>query len=413
MENIHFKYLVFFNSSSSKNFKAFSKEENKGSSPGRLAVERALRKKKSIKSLFSELPDKQNISVLKSGKSKASKKAENFVIPFPKVEAMAVENLNESQLSYLKNHGAVVVPNDKIKRLTHVRQQHLKHKKPQSHFAWHIPAVLGNTKRENVGRGIRFGVIDTGVNVRHSEFLGRRIVNVKVRGHRIERSEGADADPLNHGTLVTSLIAGRNIGLCPEADVAVCDVFEDEYANALDILQAIAWLVDNPFGDGKSIDVINLSLGIVGYDEVFRQAIKEALAMEKIIFVSAIGNDHHKGGPCCSPACYNEVISVGAYEKGEIAADFSNHGQAKPGDPEQPDLWAPGVEIYAATSDGHYDLVDGTSFSSPLTAAAAGRIIFYKESCRRNPASLSSFLMNTADHRDSFSGSKKILRCPV
>ncbi|MBN9673131.1 S8 family peptidase [Roseibium aggregatum] len=410
MEDFDFRYLVFFDSTSSEKFNTFKNEEN---IKGRMAVEQALQKKKSIKSLFKELPGRQGISIAKSGKSFWSKKADNLVLPFPKVEAMAVRNLDDEQISFLSDRDVLVIPNTRIKRLTHVRRQDLKHQKPLAGAAWHIPAVLGNTKRENVGKGIRFGVIDTGANIEHPEFFGRKIINVRVRGHRIDRNEGPHADPLNHGTLVASLIAGRNVGLCPEADVAVCDVFEDEYATALDILQAISWLADNPFGDGKGIDIINLSLGIQGYDEVFRSAIKKALKFEGILFVSAIGNDHHKNGPCCSPACYSEVLSVGAYGKGNVAADFSNCGLSKMGHPEQPDLWAPGVDVYAASSDGFYDFVDGTSFSSPLAAAAAGRIIFNNPKCRRNPMSVSAFIMDNAEVCANFAGSKKMLKCPV
>lgn len=408
-----FKYLVFFDSSSSKKFSTFSKQETKNNLKGRKAVEYSLKRKKSIKTLFKELPGNQSVAILKSGGQIKQNKSENLVLPFPKVEAMAVEKLEKDQIDFLRDRGALVMPNTNIRRLTHVRKQDLKHEKPNTSMAWQVAAVLGNTPRENVGRGIRFGVVDTGANIKHPEFFGRRLVNVRVRGHRIDRNEGVDADSLNHGTLVTSLIVGRNVGLCPDAEVAICDVFEGEFASALDILQAISWLVDNPFGDGKGIDVINLSLGIEGYDEVFRKAIREALSFEGILFVSAIGNDSHQNGPCCSPASYSEVISVGAYGKGDVAAEFSNRGRAKDGEPEQPDLWAPGVEVYGATGDGYYDLVDGTSFSSPLAAAVAGRLIYFNQTCRRNPLTASALLMKHAELRENFSGSKKVLKCPV
>ena len=166
-----FKYLVFFDSSSSKKFSTFSKQETKNNLKGRKAVEYSLKRKKSIKTLFKELPGNQSVAILKSGGQIKQNKSENLVLPFPKVEAMAVEKLDKDQIDFLRDRGALVMPNTNIRRLTHVRKQDLKHEKPNTSMAWQVAAVLGNTPRENVGRGIRFGVVDTGANIKHPEFF--------------------------------------------------------------------------------------------------------------------------------------------------------------------------------------------------------------------------------------------------
>ena len=54
-----------------------------------------------------------------------------------------------------------------------------------------------------------------------------------------------------------------------------------------------------------------------------------------------------------------------------LAASFSNYGK------KTVDLFAPGVEIYSTTPDNQYEDLQGTSFSSPITAGIAALIWSY------------------------------------
>ena len=263
----------------------------------------------------------------------------------------------------------------------------------------------------SLGKSVRVGIVDTGINLRHPEFKGQRIAAARIRGHRVDAIIGSDGDPLDHGTSVASLVAGRSLGVCREAELAICDVFEDENgARPLDILQGISWLKKNPFGDGRGVDIINLSLGLVGYNDVFREAIIEALQFDGILFVAAIGNNGHRNGPCCSPACYNEVLSVGAYNRDRLPATFSNCGKARASDPEQPDIWAPGVDVYAATSNGMYDAMDGTSFAAPLVSGVAARFIAASSTLRGDPAKLLDALLAASKSNPNLLANKHMVR---
>ncbi|MCH8807595.1 MAG: S8 family serine peptidase, partial [Planctomycetes bacterium] len=65
----------------------------------------------------------------------------------------------------------------------------------------------------------------------------------------------------------------------------------------------------------------------------------------------------------------DDIIVVGATERGEALAGFSNFGRMV-------DLVAPGVDVYTtnAASDSSYGGATGTSFACPLTAGLAGLI---------------------------------------
>ena len=67
-------------------------------------------------------------------------------------------------------------------------------------------------------------------------------------------------------------------------------------------------------------------------------------------------------------------LNVGAtsMEPGNnFVASFSNYGKRSV------DFFAPGVDIYSLMPDNKYDILDGTSFSSPMTAGAAALIKSY------------------------------------
>jgi Subtilase family len=413
MNEVDFKHVVFFNSSSASRFSAFSSKSHALEAEGRALVELALHKKPLIKQLFREMPEHQDIFIYNTSNAQPVGTRSNYVVPVPGMEAMGVHDLSANQIGFLKERGAVVVANQKIKGMSRVSQLGLDHRQPDMGRAWQMADVLGEQPTEAMGAGVRIGIVDTGIDLSHPEFKKLDVHAVRVRGHRTELVSKTMGDPLDHGTSVASLIAGRRLGFSPGAKVAVCDVFEDnEGARPLDILRAIEWLKKGAFNN-SGVDIINISLGILGYSDIFRDSIEAALHFDKILFVAAIGNDRDKTGLCATPGCYSDVLSVGAYDRSATAAVFSSVGRVRPSDPEQPDIWAPGVQVYAAKTNGAYDAIDGTSFASPIVAAVAARVIAANPALRRKPQEVIAAIMASAVKNPRLPCCGVMLRAPV
>lgn len=89
------------------------------------------------------------------------------------------------------------------------------------------------------------------------------------------------------------------------------------------------------------------------------------------IFVVAAGNDGTDVGNHC-PARYSldfdNVITVGAVDKYDLPAEFSNYGQAV-------DVCAPGVSIRSCVPGNAYALKSGTSMATPHVSAAVAMLI--------------------------------------
>ncbi|GBC62939.1 hypothetical protein DENIS_3923 [Desulfonema ishimotonii] len=64
--------------------------------------------------------------------------------------------------------------------------------------------------------------------------------------------------------------------------------------------------------------------------------------------------------PVMYPAAYPEVIAVGAHDSLGYFADFSN-------DRPEPDVTAPGVNVFSTTLDGGYGAWNGTSMAPPMS----------------------------------------------
>jgi subtilisin family serine protease len=67
------------------------------------------------------------------------------------------------------------------------------------------------------------------------------------------------------------------------------------------------------------------------------------------------------------PAAYAGVLTTAATTLQDVKAAFSNYGLPVYVD-------APGVNIISAAPGNHWALVSGTSFSAPMTAAAAALV---------------------------------------
>lgn len=215
------------------------------------------------------------------------------------------------------------------------------------------------------GAGVKVAVLDTGVMGTHSELTLAAEAN--TTGESTVTGTGTAADSGGHGTHVAGIIAAKanngtgGAGIAPDATLYAVNVLRGgEYAGtdwaiARGIEQAINW----------NVDVINMSLGGPGYNQLCQDSVTAAYNKGIAIFVAA-GND---GASCINyPAHYDHIICVAATDQNNSRADFSTYGSWV-------DLSAPGVAVWSTYNDGAYKALDGTSMACPVAAGEAAVIL--------------------------------------
>ncbi|KAJ9064662.1 hypothetical protein DSO57_1028023 [Entomophthora muscae] len=111
----------------------------------------------------------------------------------------------------------------------------------------------------------------------------------------------------------------------------------------------------------------------------------EAAVEKGITVVVAAGNENQNA--CrTSPSSVPEAITVGATDRNDRRADFSNYGQCV-------DLFAPGVDIISTWNDGETESLSGTSMAAPHVA---GLIAVFLSESPATPKEVSKKLVKLA-----------------
>ena len=250
--------------------------------------------------------------------------------------------------------------------------------------------ALGGT-----GSGWAVAVLDTGVDYTHEFFTGKLIAEACFSSDDVDAGasslcpdgaeesfeEGAGLhcsgiDGCAHGTQVAGIAVGQGTtlaGVAKSADLIAIQVFsriEDvglaSYGS--DQIAALGYLTTLHDEQGKDIAAVNLSLGEGAYaascdgSNTAMKAAVDALRSRGIATIASSGNEE-LDGEISAPACISSVIAVGATNKQDGLASFSNHSELV-------DLLAPGVSIETANAGGGYVAVSGTSASAPHVAGA-------------------------------------------
>jgi Subtilase family len=224
---------------------------------------------------------------------------------------------------------------------------------PLGSLQWWL-APIGASALTAPGPGVPLAVLDTGVDATHPEFVARPVtyLNAQVVEHP-------------HGTQVSSVagapVNGQGIvGVYPQLALRAVDI----NLACSEIIQSLLLAIDAP---GPS--VFNMSWGFpspVACPALY-DAMIVALALRHVP-VAAAGNNRQQGSPPTYPAAFPHVLTVAATDQADAVAFFSSRNPGV-------DLAAPGVSIAAATPTifdaSGYQLVNGTSFSAPMVAAAA------------------------------------------
>jgi len=231
----------------------------------------------------------------------------------------------------------------------------------------------------------------------------------------------------SHGTFVSGVIAGRDmggdvalLGTAPEAKIFVYRVAgSDGSFRVSTVMAGLERLVyDRP-------DIVNISLGapddyglIPGPTHLLSTAVN-SLMLENpyIVFVVAAGNDGLRTDvnsfyTVPSPANATLAIAVGSADVSRVeqnggvidliaVSDFSSKGPVPQSFEIKPDILAHGRWIYSTMPGGGYDRSWGTSYATPQIAGAAAILIEYSRinaSGTWSSEEVKARLMNTAVH---------------
>lgn len=270
------------------------------------------------------------------------------------------------------------------------------------------------------GQGQTICVIDSGVDYTHpdlgncteAEFLSGNCSKV-IGGYDFCGDDSAciseDNNPLDvngHGTHVAGIIAANGFiqGVAPESRLValkVCNSSGDCFLP--DIKAGINWCVNN--ASKYNISVISVSIGSGLYSEECDEyydgdnipegsgsldlvsSINNAIS-NNISVVFASGNDGSSTG-ISAPACIQNVTSVGATDKSDNVASYSNRNEIL-------DLLAPGSTINSTYLLG-YASGSGTSMAAPHVAGAIALLLNYKET-QENSFSTPNQLLNALNN---------------
>lgn len=208
------------------------------------------------------------------------------------------------------------------------------------------------------GPGVPLSIVDSGIFFGHQEFGGDT---------NLLALNSQEPAPLGgvHGTAVASVAAAPAngvglLGLYPTATLRSFDASLGD-GTRLPSSDIAAGIVAAAAG---SPTVINLSLGGSSADPAIEAAVTLAVRRGSLV-VAASGNSGAEGNWLSYPGASPHVLTVAATDQNDAVASFST---------ESPwvDIAAPGVDIPVASAlDNGYAVESGTSFSSPMVAAAA------------------------------------------
>ena len=224
-----------------------------------------------------------------------------------------------------------------------------------------------NLNIEIFGEKINIYMVDSGIDLTHQEFQNKDITLLYSVNSNFDDTTG-------HGTALSSIILGHTCGIT-NSSLKVVKLWDASLQTLQSqILSALDAILVDAMSSVNKFSIVNMSWVI--NKNVYIENKLRILAENGIALVAAAGNS---GTPIenTTPASMPEVLTVGAYSQDFLPCDFSNYtaplitsitnSYTNSG---QLDVWAPGIDIYAARVGGGYGLTGGTSASAAIYSAS-------------------------------------------
>lgn len=213
------------------------------------------------------------------------------------------------------------------------------------------------------GKGVKVAVIDTGVDKTNDQLRTALTGGLDL----IDKGDGT-VDTAGHGTKVAGIIAARPaekigfVGIAPEATIIPIRQNDNERkGNVGTMVQAI------DFAISRGADVINISQGTTASlppNSTLERAVNRALAKDILVVASAGNNGADGKVRKTYPASFEGVLGVGASDRNNERAPFSQSGPFV-------DLVAPGVDMVSTVPGRGHCADNGTSFAAPYASGVA------------------------------------------
>ncbi|VAW49464.1 hypothetical protein MNBD_GAMMA04-859 [hydrothermal vent metagenome] len=263
------------------------------------------------------------------------------------------------------------------------------------------------------GQGTTIAVIDSGINITHTDFTDRsgvRLIDeINATGFKFDNlnqtvyqvDDYQDTD--GHGTYVSSIASGQEYGIAPSSAVLPIKVFFDQYSIDSRVIDTAL-----PYAATRS-DVINtsisgminpISIGITNSYDIYKSALKA----NNVVLVTAAGNDNTPIGVehfdsnliqknlSIDPQLANKVLNVISVDENGVRSIFSNFpGSCADVSPEadipcdeavmtqiqKNFIAAPGEKIKAAShlASTSTALVSGTSIATPIVSGSISLLL--------------------------------------
>lgn len=245
-------------------------------------------------------------------------------------------------------------------------------------FSWGLQAVGAANSTAN-GQGIRVAVLDTGLDLSHSDFTGRVATPAAVsfvQGEQVQDGNG-------HGTHCAGTACGPRTpgqgrpgyGIASNAELFVGKVLSNRGSGADGgLLSGISWAMSN------NCPIVSMSLGAAttpgqAFSPTYEQVARRALERGTMV-IAAAGNesDRTRGivRPVGHPANCPSVMAVGAVDAQLKIASFSCGTMDRVG---SVDIVGPGVDVFSSwPAPLRYRRLAGTSMATPHVAGVAALI---------------------------------------
>ncbi len=207
------------------------------------------------------------------------------------------------------------------------------------------------------GRGLSVAVLDTGMDLGHPDFAGRRFETRSFVGQPVQ-------DLHSHGTHCVGTSCGPKApagntpryGIAHQSAIFVGKVLSNSGGGTTSsVLGGMNWAIAN------RCQVISMSLGSRSPVQAAYTAAGRAALSHGLLIVAAAGNDN---APTGAPANSPSIMSVASVDRNLRPSSFSNHGKIE--------IAAPGRDVFSSIPrPQRYGTKSGTSMATPHVAGCA------------------------------------------